>query len=70
MFLPSFSKIDQSGGLLLLFSQRDPKNLQNEKIFLYLEIAEIDMGGVNFGSRRKILDIKTHFLEVKPVFRG
>ena len=28
----------------MLFSHRDvPKNLQNEKVFLYLEIAEIDM---------------------------
>ena len=33
------------------------------------EIAKIDMG-VNFGSRRTILDSKTHFLKVKPIFRG
>ena len=50
-----------------LFSS--PKKLQNEKIFLRFEIPEIDMG-FNFRSRRTILDIKTHFLKVKPVFRG
>ena len=42
MFSPNFNKIDQSAAY---FSSRHPKNLQNEKIFLYLEIAEIDMGG-------------------------
>ena len=45
------------------------KNFENEKFFLCLKIAEIDMG-VNFGLRRTILDIKTHFLNVKPVFWG
>ena len=39
------------------------------KNFLCLKIDEIDMG-VNFGSRRTTLDIKAHFLKVKPVFRG
>ena len=43
-----------------LFSLRRPKNFENEKFFLCLRIAEIDMG-VNFGSIRTILDIKTHF---------
>ena len=32
-----------------LFSSRCAKNLQNEKIFLYLEIAEIDVGGEGGG---------------------
>ena len=41
-----------------LFSLRRPKNFEYEKFFLCLKIAEIDMG-VNFGSRRTILDIKT-----------
>ena len=46
MFLPNFSKIDQSGGVAAaLFSSRRPKNVQNEEIFLCLKIAEIDMGG-------------------------
>ena len=42
-----FSKIDQSGGgcCCSFFINMLPQNLQNEKIFLYLEIAEIDMGG-------------------------
>ena len=31
------------------------------RIFLCLKTAEIDMG-VNFGSGRTILDIKTHFI--------
>ena len=37
-----------------IFSLRRPKNFENEKFFLCLKIAEIDMG-VNFGSRRTIL---------------
>ena len=49
MFWPNFSKIDQSGGGggvdAALFSSRRPKSLQNEKIFLCLKIAEIDLGG-------------------------
>ena len=51
-----------------LFSSGHLKKFENEKIFLCLKIAEIDMGA-NFGSKRMILDIKTHFLEVKPIFR-
>ena len=55
-------------GVLLLFSPRDVPKISFWS-FLHLEIAEIDMG-VNFGSRRTILDIKTHFLKVKLVFQG
>ena len=55
MFWPNFSKIDQSRGLLLPFSHR--------------ETAEIDMGGVNFGPRTTILDIKSRIFKVKPVFQ-
>ena len=62
---PNFSR----GVAAALFSSRRPKNFENENIFLCLKIAEIDMG-VNFGWRRTILDIKTRFLKVKPVFRG
>ena len=55
---------------MLLFSHRDiPKILKMKQSFLCLKIAEIDMG-VNFGLRRMILDIKTHFFIAKPVFRG
>ena len=38
------------------------QNFENENIFLCLEIAEIDMG-FDFGWKRKILHIKTHFLK-------
>ena len=45
-FCPHFSKIGQSGGLLLLFPHRDmPKILKMKKFFLCLKIAEIDKGG-------------------------
>ena len=70
MLWSNFSKIDQPGGLLLLFRHWDvTENFTEMKNFLCLKIAEIDLG-VNFGSRRRILDIKTHFLKVKPIFRG
>ena len=66
MFCPSLSKIDQSGGLLqTLFSSRRSKNLQNEKIFFYLEIAEIELWVEKNDSGHK-----TPFLKVKPVFSG
>ena len=48
------------GVAVALLSSKRPKNFENEKFFLCLKIAEIDMG-VNFGSRRTILDITTHF---------
>ena len=54
------AKLISQGVVAALFSSTCPKNLKNEKIFLHLEIAEMDMG-VNFGSRRAIMDIKTHF---------
>ena len=69
MSLPNFSKIDQLGGCAAPLSLRLLKNFGNEKIFLCLKIAEVDMG-VNFGPRRTILDIKTHFLKIKPIFQG
>ena len=52
-----------------LFSWRHPQNFENENFFLCLKIAKIDMG-VNFGSRKTILDTKTYFLNVKPFSRG
>ena len=54
------AKLIYQGVAAALFSSRHPKNLQNEKISLCLEIAEIDLG-VNFGSRRTIVDIKNSF---------
>ena len=38
------AKLINLGAAAALFSSRGPKNLQNEKNFLYLEIAEIDIG--------------------------
>ena len=68
--LTDFENWSIRGVAAALFSLRHPKNFENEEFFLCLKITEIDMGGVNFGLRRRILDIKTHFLNVKPVFRG
>ena len=66
-----FNPIEIFTTFAALFSLRHPKNFENEKFFFCLKIAEIDMGGgVNFGSRSTILDIKTHFLNVKSVFWG
>ena len=57
------------GAAAALFLSRRPKNFEIEKNFLFLKIAEIDLG-VNFELRRMILDIKTQLFKVKPVFRG
>ena len=55
------------GGLLLLFFHRDvPKILKKKNISL----LEIDMG-VNSGTRRMIVDIRTHFfLKLNPFSGG
>ena len=63
------AKLINQGVAAAFFSSRSPKNFENEKIFLCFKIAEIDMG-VNFGSRRTILDLKTHFLKLNPFFGG
>ena len=70
IFWSHFSKIGQSGGLLLLFSHRDIPKILKMKNFSYAWKLLKLTWGVNFGSRRTILDIKTHFSKVKPVFRG
>ena len=70
IFKTNFSKIDQSGGLLLLFSHRDvPKIYKMKKFSFTWKLLKLTWG-VNFGWRRTILDIKIHFLKVKPLFRG
>ena len=69
-FWPHFSKIGQSGRLLLLFCHRDVPKILKMKNFSYVWKLLKLTWGVNFGSRRTILDIKTHFFKVKPVFRG
>ena len=53
-----------------LFSSRCRKTLQNEKIFLYLEIAEIDMGEGQFWVEKNDSGHKNSFLKVKHVFWG
>ena len=63
------AKLVNQGVASALFSSRRPKNFENEKIFLCLKIAEIDMG-VNFGSKRTNIDIKIHFFKVKSISRG
>ena len=45
MFWPNFSKIDQSGGCCCSFLIEISQKFTKWKIFLHLEIAEIDMGG-------------------------
>ena len=53
----------------MLFSSRCPKNFEMKKISSARKLMKLTWG-FNFGSRRTILDIKTHFLKVKLVFRG
>ena len=60
--------INRRGGVAAaLLSSRLLKNFGNKKICLCLKVAKIGMGG-NFGSRRTILEIRTHFFKVKPIF--
>ena len=68
-FLANIAKLVNQGSVAALFSSRCPKNLQNEKIFLYLEIAEIDMGG-QFWVKKNDSGHKNEFFKVKLVFRG
>ena len=49
------------------FSSRRPENFENEKVSSALKLLKLTWG-VTFGSRRTVLDIKTHFLKVKPLF--
>ena len=66
------AKIDQSGGegvAAALFSSRRLENFENEKIFLCLKIAEINMGG-QFWVEKNDSGHKNSFFKVKPVFRG
>ena len=66
---PHFSKINQPGGLLLLFSHRDVQNTENEKFFC-LEIAKTDRGG-QFRVKENGSGHKIHFfLWLNPFFKG
>ena len=53
-----------------LFSARRPKNLQNEKIFLCLEIAEIDTGGQFWVEQNDSGHKKSFFLKLNPLCGG
>ena len=57
------------GGCCCSFLIKASQKFTKWKIFLCLEIAEIDMG-VNFGSRRTILNIKTLFFKLNPFSGG
>ena len=57
------------GGVAAAFLIEASQNLQNEKIFLCLEIAEIDLGG-QFWVEKNDSGHKNLFFKVKPVFRG
>ena len=59
--------IDQ-GVTAALFSSRRPKIYKMKKFPSTWKLLKLTWG-VNFGSRKTILDIKT-FFKVKPVFRG
>ena len=64
-------KIGQSGGLLLLFSHRDvPTIFKNEKIFLCLKIAEIDMGGQFWVEKNKSGHKHSFSSKLNPFFGG
>ena len=65
---PHFSKINQLGGFLLLFSRRDVQNTENEKVFSVWKLLKLT-GEVNFGSERTVLDIKFLFLWLNSFFR-
>ena len=63
------AKLINQGGYCCSFLIKTSKKFDNEKIFLCLKIAKIYMG-VNFGSRRTILDIKTRFFLKLTNFSG
>ena len=66
---PHFSKINQPGGLLLLFSHRDVQNTENEKNSFVWKLLKLT-GEVNFGLGANGSGHKIHFLWLNPFFRG
>ena len=63
------TKLVNQGVAAALFSSRRSKNFENEKFFLCLKIAAIDMGG-QFWVEKNDSGHKNSFFKVKPVFRG
>ena len=61
------AKLNQSWGLLLLFSHQEVPKFTEWKNFLHLEVAEIDMGGGQFWVKEYDSGHKTIFLKAKPI---
>ena len=53
-----------------LFSSRRPKNFENEKFFLCLKIAEIDMGGQFWVEKNDSGHKNSFFLKLNPFSGG
>ena len=53
-----------------LFSSRRPKNIENEKFFLCLKIAEIDMGGQFWVEKNDSGHKSSFFLKLNPFSGG
>ena len=53
-----------------LYSLRRPKNFENEKFFLCLKIAEIDMGGQYWLGKNDYGHKNSFFLKLNPFSGG
>ena len=53
-----------------LFSSRGPQNFENEKFFLCLKIAEIDMGGQFWVEKNDSGHKNSFFLKLNPFSGG
>ena len=66
------AKLTSQGVAAAFFSLRCPEDLQNEKNFLYLEIAKINMGeGGQFLVKKNDSEHKnSFFFKLNPFFKG
>ena len=62
--------INQEGVSAALFSLRCSKNFENEKNFLYLEIAEIDMGDQFWVEKNNSGHKNSFFFKLNPFSGG
>ena len=69
MFWPNLAKLINQEGCCCSFLIETSQNFKNEKNFLCLKIAEIDMGG-QFWVEKNNSGHKTNFFKVKPIFQG